>query len=60
MAKLDVKFIREALAGRWDIDVFVGDQRASHLVMDWSDAFGLCIGVDPGKFVSEEVPVEKA
>ncbi len=27
--------------------------------MDWPDAFGLCLGVEPGKFVSEEVTVEK-
>jgi hypothetical protein len=32
MAKLDVKFIRESLTGRWDIDVIVGGQKVSHLI----------------------------
>jgi hypothetical protein len=59
MAKLDVKFIRKALTGKWDIDVVVDGKKVSHLIMDWPDAFGLCIGVEPGKFVSEEVTVEK-
>jgi len=59
MAKLDVKFIRESLAGKWDIDVFVGGQKVSHLVMNWPDAFGFCLGVEPGKLVSQEVTIEK-
>jgi hypothetical protein len=60
MAKLDVKFIRESLTGKWDIDIIVGGNKVSNLIMDWPDAFGLCIGVEPGKFVLEEVTVEKA
>ncbi len=33
MAKLDVKFIREALAGKWDIDVVVGGKKVPHLII---------------------------
>ena len=59
MAKLDVKFIRESLPGKWNIDIIVDGKKVANLIMDWPDAFGLCIGVEPGKFVSEEVTVEK-
>ena len=59
MAKLDVKFIRESLPGRWDVDVIVNDKKVANLVMDWPDAFGLMIGVEPGKMVPLEVTVQE-
>lgn len=58
MAKLDVKFIREALVGKWDVEIVVNGQHVSNIVMDWPDAFGLCIGVEPGKMVPEDCTVE--
>ena len=58
MAALDVKFIRESLAGKWDVAIKVNGKPAGNTIMDWPDAFGLCLGVEPGKFVPAEVSVD--
>ena len=58
MAALDVKFIRESLAGRWDVAIKANGKPVGNTIMDWPDAFGLCLGVEPGKFVPAEVSVD--
>jgi hypothetical protein len=59
MAKLDVKFIRESLTGKWGVDVVVNGNKVTHLIMDWPDAFGLAIGVEPGKVVPLDCTVQE-